>query len=52
MKKMERISDSLFKPLTTAQQKRVHGGVSTQTATTIYETANPSPDFARDGDRE
>jgi len=50
-KKMERIGDPLFKPLTTAQQKRVHGSV-TQTAVTIFETNNPSPDFQRDGDNE
>jgi len=51
MKKMERIDDQLFKPLTIAEQKRVTAG-GTQTATTIYETANPNPDFQRDGDNE
>jgi hypothetical protein len=52
MKKMERITDKLFKPLTAEQQKRVQGAVTTQTAVTAYETANPNPDFARDGDNE
>jgi hypothetical protein len=51
-KKMERIDDKLFTPLTTAQQKRVTAGFTTQTAVTAYETANPNPDFARDGDHE
>jgi hypothetical protein len=50
-KRMEKIDGELFKPLTIAQQKQVYAG-ATQTATTIYETANPSPDFARDGDHE
>ena len=51
-KRMEKIDDKLFKPLTAAQQKRVHAGFTTQTAVTAYETANPNPDFARDGDNE
>jgi hypothetical protein len=51
-KKMERISDPLFRPLTTAQQKRVNGSVTTQTAVTVYETNDPAPDFHRDGDNE
>jgi len=50
-KKLEKIGDPLFRPLTTVQQQRVHGG-TTQTAVTAYETANPNPDFARDGDHE
>ncbi|HEX3525523.1 MAG TPA: hypothetical protein VH988_00520 [Thermoanaerobaculia bacterium] len=52
MKKMERMDDKLFKPLTAAQQKRAGGAVTTQTAVTIYETNNPAPDFQRDGDQE
>ncbi|MFL6236693.1 MAG: hypothetical protein ACJ76N_26425 [Thermoanaerobaculia bacterium] len=50
-KKMERLSDELFRPLTPAEQRRTFGG-ATQTAVTAYETANPNPDFARDGDHE
>ena len=50
-KRMEKIDDKLFEPLTIAQQKQVYGG-ATRTSTTIYETSNPSPDFARDGDNE
>jgi hypothetical protein len=51
-KKMERIDDKLFKPLTLSQQQRVTAGFTTQTAVTAYETVNPKPDFARDGDNE
>jgi len=51
-KRMEKIDDKLFKPLTAAQKKRVHAGFTTQTAVTIYETSNPNPDFSRDGDNE
>ena len=51
-KKMERISGELFKPLTVAEQKRITAALTTTTATTIFETYNPSPDFSRDGDRE
>ena len=50
-KKMERLDDKLFQPLTTAQQKRA-SGAATQTATTLAETYVPSPDFTRDGDHE
>jgi hypothetical protein len=50
-KKLEKIGDPLFRPLTAAHQKRVHGGV-TQTSVTARETANPNPDFTRDGDQE
>jgi hypothetical protein len=50
-KKMERLSDKLFRPLTPIEQRRTFGG-GTQTAVTAYETANPNPDFARDGDNE
>lgn len=50
-KKMERLSDELFRPLAPAEQRRTFGG-HTQTANTIFETANPSPDFSHDGDNE
>jgi hypothetical protein len=50
-KKMERLDDKLFRPLTLAEQRRISGG-ATQTAVTAYETSVPSPDFARDGDHE
>jgi hypothetical protein len=50
-KKMEKLSGELFRPLTATEQKRTFGG-ATQTAVTAYETANPNPDFARDGDHE
>lgn len=52
MKKMERLSSELFRPLTAAETKRIAAALTTQTATTIYETANPNPDFQRDGDNE
>jgi len=53
-KKMERLSDELFRSLTPAQQRWTRGsfGPTTQTAVTAYETANPNPDFQRDGDNE
>jgi hypothetical protein len=50
-KKMERLDDKLFQPLTPNQIRDV-AGFGTQTATTIFETANPNPDFSRDGDHE
>jgi hypothetical protein len=50
-KKMERISGELFRPLSLAEQKLITGSTTT-TASTIYETANPSPDYSRDGDRD
>lgn len=51
-KRMERIGDELFQPLTIAEQKRITATVTTTTVTTAYETYNPSPDFTRDGDNE
>jgi hypothetical protein len=51
-KKMERLSDELFRPLTPAEQRRIAGALTTQTAVTIFETANPNPDSQRDGDHE
>ncbi len=50
-KKMERLDDELFQPLTATETKRI-SAFGTQTATTIFETANPNPDFQRDGDNE
>jgi len=52
MKKMERIDDPLFRPLTTAEVSLAYAGVTTQTAVTLVETSNPAPDFSRDGDHE
>jgi hypothetical protein len=49
--KMEKIDGELFRPLTIREQK-LAAGVTTTTATTIFETYDPSPDFSRDGDRE
>jgi len=52
MKKMERIDHPLFSPLTVGQERRIATGVTTQTPVTALETANPNPDFSRDGDHE
>jgi hypothetical protein len=58
MKKMERLSGELFRPLTPDEQKRVAGrfggggGPVTETPITAYETFDPVPDWARDGDNE
>jgi len=51
-KKMERLDDKLFRPLTATETRRATAALGTQTATTVYETSIPSPDFSRDGDRE
>lgn len=54
-KKMERLSDELFQPLTSAEQKWISGSAipQTETAITLYETYNTaSGDFVRDGDNE
>ena len=51
MKKMERIGDELFRPLTPSEAQQIFAG-GTQTATTLVETSNPNPDFSRDGDNE
>jgi hypothetical protein len=58
-KKMERLGDELFQPLTDAEQRRIngHGNVGgnppqTYTAVTIFETYDPAPDFVHDGDNE
>jgi hypothetical protein len=58
MKKMEKLSGELFRPLTPAEQKRIAGrfgggsGPVTTTAVTIFETYDPAPDFTHDGDNE
>lgn len=52
-KKMERLDDELFRPLTFAEHKRIRGAsgnVTTTTAITLLETQDPSPDYTRDGD--
>ncbi|HEY0557769.1 MAG TPA: hypothetical protein VGG20_26190 [Thermoanaerobaculia bacterium] len=51
-KKMESLGDKLFRPLTATEQKRITAAITTTTAVTIYETANPNPDTQRDGDHE
>jgi hypothetical protein len=56
-KKMERLSDTLFRPLTPAEQKLIAGRIGgdvpvTTTPVTAYETYDPTPDWARDGDNE
>jgi hypothetical protein len=56
-KKMERLSDGLFRPLTPAEQKLITGRrggdpPTTTTAITAFETYDPAPDWARDGDNE
>jgi hypothetical protein len=51
-KKMERLDNELFRPLTDAEQKQIDGG-TTYTAVTIHETATSTgSDFVRDGDHE
>jgi hypothetical protein len=52
-KKMERLDDKLFRPLTEGEQKRIRGAAfHTYTAVTLLETTNPNPDTQRDGDNE
>jgi hypothetical protein len=55
-KKMERLGDELFRPLTSAEQKWISGSFpQTTTAVTLYETYNTSTgvsDAVRDGDNE
>ena len=52
-KKMERLSDELFRPLTSAEQTLVGGSTPvTTTPITIFETYKPAPDWSRDGDNE
>jgi hypothetical protein len=55
MKKMERLNEPLFRPLTPAEARRIRGGSHdpvTTTAITEFETYDPVPDVARDGDNE
>jgi hypothetical protein len=57
MKKMEKLSGELFRPLTPDEEKRITGRSSghppmTETPITAYETFDPVPDWARDGDNE
>jgi hypothetical protein len=57
MKKMEKLSGELFRPLTPAEQQRIAGRYGgdppmTTTAVTIFETYDPAPDFTHDGDNE
>jgi hypothetical protein len=57
MKKMEKLSGELFRPLTPAEQARISGRSGghvpvTTTPVTIFETYDPAPDFTRDGDNE
>jgi hypothetical protein len=52
-KKMERLDDPLFRPLTDAEQGHAQGAFTTYTAVTIRETATSTgSDFVRDGDNE
>jgi hypothetical protein len=53
-KRMERLDDELFQPLTEAEQRRVRGEAPPQTHSevTFFETYDPAPDCARDGDNE
>jgi hypothetical protein len=53
-KRMERLGDELFQPLTDAEQRRVSGEAPPQTHSevTFFETYDPAPDWTRDGDNE
>jgi hypothetical protein len=53
-KRMERLGDRLFQPLTDAEQRRVRGTttVHTNSAVTTCETYDRVPDWVRDGDGE
>ena len=56
-KRMERLDDKLFQPLTAAQQKRITAGTRfipvTETPITLRETFGEDVgDFIRDGDNE
>jgi hypothetical protein len=57
MKKMEKLNGELFRPLTPGEEKRITGRYGgnhpvTETPITAYETFDPVPDWARDGDNE
>jgi hypothetical protein len=51
-KKMERLDDKLFRPLSATEQRRIIGAITTQTPVTLKETYTPSADYSRDGDNE
>jgi hypothetical protein len=53
-KRMERLGDRLFQPLTDAEQRRVTGQAPPHTncEVTVCETCDPAPDTVRDGDGE
>lgn len=55
-KKMERLSDELFRPLTATEQKRAGGGFTPITETLITadetHTSTGTSDIVRDGDNE
>jgi hypothetical protein len=56
-KRMERLGDRLFQPLTDAEQRRITGQKGdyppmTYTAITILETYDTAPDYNHDGDNE
>lgn len=54
-KRMERLDDKLFHPLTAAQQKRITAGFTpvTETPITLRETFGEDVgDYIRDGDNE
>jgi hypothetical protein len=53
-KRMERLGDKLFQPLTDAEQRRVMGQQPPHTSSeiTTCETYDKVPDWVRDGDGE
>jgi len=50
-KKMERLSEKRLRSSTPDEQARTFDG-GTRTANASFDTANPNPDFQRDGDNE
>ncbi|HEX3554538.1 MAG TPA: hypothetical protein VIA62_15050 [Thermoanaerobaculia bacterium] len=53
-KRMERLDDKLFQPLTATQQKRITAGFTpvTETPITLQLTYGEVDDYIRDGDNE
>jgi len=52
-KKMERLGDELFRPLTLTEQRQIGAAsrpITTTTAITLLETQDPFPDYTKDGD--
>jgi hypothetical protein len=49
-KKMERLSDELFRPITVREGRCAFGGGRGGTPTTFVETNNPNPDGYIDGE--